>query len=645
MNSRTNYSNFWFDRQTSLIDDLLADDTDDVKVKPQKDFIQLAANQRAIGNFVRIVSGKNIPVKYVTRGDSYTDGKSVTIAANIKPETFDQTVGLALHEGSHIAYTDFEASYDAFDTMYRDDSYAHRDFFKNMVNYVEDRRIDNIVFKSSPGYKGYYHTLYKKYFNHKTISKGLASNMYREIDFDSYLFRIINFTNSATDLTSLPKLEEIYNLIDIKNISRLQGTSGAIEVAHQVCEIVFTMIDSVKNQEQGNGEESEDQDGDQDTDSNASPNGGAGSDEQDTDSSDTQSDTSSLPQLNDRVKKQLENLLKKEKDLLDGKTPKSKLTKNDAQTVNSVARSGAELKDVEMDTHWGKNRTKVILVPKLTQELIDNGVFSFCSKWAQNYRLDSVVRPINEGLRLGTILGKKLKVRGEERDLIFTRQTSGKIDKRLISELGFDNESVFSHKFTERYNKANLHISIDGSGSMSGTKWEKAITSAIAMCKAAEMAGNIRVIVSFRYTEDNKPLVLIGYDSKINKLNHIKSLWTGIGVCGTTPESLCYEAMMEDYINSVSGDDNYFINFSDGAPYFSNKDINYYSTDAEKHCRKMVKKIKNRGIKILSYFVTDYEYDTERQSFKNMYGKDAAFINPKNMMEVAKTMNTMFLSK
>ena len=26
MNSRTNYSNFWFDRQTSLVDDFLADD-------------------------------------------------------------------------------------------------------------------------------------------------------------------------------------------------------------------------------------------------------------------------------------------------------------------------------------------------------------------------------------------------------------------------------------------------------------------------------------------------------------------------------------------------------------------------------------------------------------------------------------------
>ena len=642
MNSRTNYSNFWFDRQTSIVDDLLADDTDDVKVKPKKDHIQLAANQRAIGNFVRIVSGQNIPVKYMTRGDSYTDGKSVTIGANIKPETFDYTVGLALHEGSHIAYTDFEASYDAFDTMYRDDSYEHRGFFKNMVNYVEDRRIDNIVFKSSPGYKGYYHNLYKKYFNHKTISKGLKSSEYREVDFDSYLFRIINFTNSATDLTALPKLEEVYNLIDIKNISRLKSTGGAIEVAHQVCEIIFPMIDKAiaEQQEQGDGEKSEDQDGEgQDTQAQA----GAGGDEQDTDAGDTQPDTSSLPQLNPKVKKQLENLLNKEKDLLNGKTQKSKMTKSDAKIVDTVSRSGAELKDVEMDSGWGKTKTKVILVPKLTQEMIDNGVFSFTNKWAQTF--DRSITPINEGLRLGTILGKKLKVRGEERDLIHTRQKSGKIDKRLISELGFDNGNVFSHKFTERYNKANLHISIDGSSSMSGRKWDKSITSVVAMCKAAEMAGNIRVIVSFRFTQEGKPLVLIGYDSNTNKLGHIKSLWTGIGTCGTTPESLCYEAMMDDYLESVSGDDNYFINFSDGQPYFGNDEVRYVGSQAERHCKKQVKIMKNRGIKILSYFVSEYGYDRDQQSFKNMYGKDASFIKPTNMMEVAKTMNSMFLQK
>ena len=191
MNS--NYSDFWFDDSSSIVDDVLGVEEPQ---KKQKNYIQLAGHQRAIGNFVRIVGGKDIPVGFMTRGDSFTDGKTVTIGANVSEKNFDQTVGLALHEGSHIAFSDFKALEKAMYSSWLDDkSNAHRQFFKNMINYVEDRRIDSIVFKSSPGYKGYYHTLYSKYFNHRTISKGLASAEYREMDFDSYLFRIINFTN------------------------------------------------------------------------------------------------------------------------------------------------------------------------------------------------------------------------------------------------------------------------------------------------------------------------------------------------------------------------------------------------------------------------------------------------------------------
>ena len=62
--------------------------------------------------------------------------------------------------------------------------------------------------------------------------------------------------------------------------------------------------------------------------------------------------------------------------------------------------------------------------------------------------------------------------------------------------------------------------------------------------------------------------------------------------------------------------------------------------------RKMVENMRNIGINVLSYFIGgDYSYDSDNESFKNMYGSDAAFINATNMMEVAKTMNKKFLSK
>ena len=55
--------------------------------------------------------------------------------------------------------------------------------------------------------------------------------------------------------------------------------------------------------------------------------------------------------------------------------------------------------------------------------------------------------------------------------------------------------------------------------------------------------------------------------------------------------------------------------------------------------------MRNLGLKVISYFISEYDHDRESRSFKMMYGKDAHFINATNMMEVARTMNKKFLEK
>ncbi len=52
--------------------------------------------------------------------------------------------------------------------------------------------------------------------------------------------------------------------------------------------------------------------------------------------------------------------------------------------------------------------------------------------------------------------------------------------------------------------------------------------------------------------------------------------------------------------------------------------------------------MKNNGIKISSYFINEgnYGYGDDKNVFSRMYGRDASFINPTNMMEVAKSMNS-----
>jgi hypothetical protein len=52
------------------------------------------------------------------------------------------------------------------------------------------------------------------------------------------------------------------------------------------------------------------------------------------------------------------------------------------------------------------------------------------------------------------------------------------------------------------------------------------------------------------------------------------------------------------------------------------------------------------GIGILSYFITGgYSSDSELQDFKKMYGSGAQNIDVNNVVQVARTMNQLFLEK
>jgi nitric oxide reductase activation protein len=190
---------------------------------------------------------------------------------------------------------------------------------------------------------------------------------------------------------------------------------------------------------------------------------------------------------------------------------------------------------------------------------------------------------------------------------------------------------------------------------MSGDKWNKAMTSTVAMIKACDMAGNIDVVVSIRTTHsprqnynrnESVPLIMVVFDSRKDKLVKVKNLFPALDVDGVTPEGLCFEAIEKDLIPGNSNQDSYFINYSDGCPYYGNKEIDYSGRAAEKHTAKMVNNMRAKGISVLSYFIGgSYSYDDENRAFKNMYGSDASFINATNMMDVAKTMNKKFLDK
>jgi nitric oxide reductase activation protein len=245
-----------------------------------------------------------------------------------------------------------------------------------------------------------------------------------------------------------------------------------------------------------------------------------------------------------------------------------------------------------------------------------------------------------------------LQVRSEERDTVYNRQLNGRIDRRLVSALGYDYQNVFYTKEVDKFKKIILHISLDASGSMAGDRWRQAMTTAIAICKAATMVNNLDVQLSVRSTIDggswnnSKPYMVIAYDSRTDKFTKVKQLVAALEPNGTTPEGLCFEAIMKHFTESTNDLESYFLNISDGEPNFGNDSINYSRQVASKHTAEMVKRIKQRGIGVLSYFVSDYTpYESSKKVFSEMYGKDAKFIDVNGLVPITKTLNELFLKK
>ena len=690
---KSSNASFW------LESDFFDDDKDEIRLglaKPKgKDPMKLAGYRRAIGNFVTIVTGENIPVKFNTSGGSYTDGKTVTISASLKDKDFDPAVGLALHEGSHIKLTDFDVlvglegwvknhdidmislaeKHGANDDAGDPDRWWSSGYvlpkLKDLINIIEDRRIDAWVYKNAPGYKGYYQALYDKYFNASIIDKGLKSDEYTDANWDSFMFRVCNLTNPNRRLDVLG-LKEIWNMIDLKNIARLQNTVEVRDLAFEVFKFIEDQIPSLeldKEEEEckgqkGKGGECEGDGGGDPIEGNKveSPDG---KDELD-DGSKAKGDEAKkgsggkggnnimpkgLDELNDKQRHRLKKAIEKQKAFQDQETKKTNVSKSLQKQMKALEESGTEITPVEyesqnryMDNGIANVKVDVAVIKNFTKGLVDN---LDCGMWDTNWGVEGRKIQIEEGIRRGVVLGKKLKIRAEERDTKFNKLRSGKIDKRMIANAGYGAEAIFEKIENFAYKPGIIHISIDNSGSMSGGRLRQAMKTTAAIAKACSMIDNMEVVVSARsadnvgHSREYIPVIAIIYDSRKDHLSKLINIMPQVNACGTTPEGLCFSALMDEIVNASRGKDSYFINMCDGMPYFNG----YRGESAMRHTKLQVGKMRKEGIKVISYFITGSHgiSDYEREAFNAMYGKDAQYINTKKINDVAKSMNRKFL--
>jgi hypothetical protein len=633
----------------------------------QVNYTKLAATQRAIGNFVNIVTGKKIPVVFQSGDNSYTDGKQVVIGSKLDGANFDPAVGLALHEGSHVAFTDFsifegntsEIKNSKFASIVRmygvdpDFTLENEDFrnIKDLLNYVEDRRIDFKVYTAAPGYRPYYEAMYDKYFNDKIIDKALIKGEKTLESWDSYLFHIINLTNPNRKLSSLKQLQTIWDTIDLANISRLSTTIDALEVAVDVFKIIKHAV-AEADAEQAETEDAIKSPSNDSESSNGQP---SNSESGDTEFSDSEASGSHNIEtvLSPKEADKLKNVIQNQRDFLDGKQRKTgKLSKTQNRVVNAIRESGTEVRTIDYKNADGISIASIdtIVIKKINSAIINAMPDLF--KQSDKFKL-KMDESISKGIVLGKHLGKKLQVRNSDKTLKTTRLFTGKIDRRLVAELGYANENVFQRIVSDKYKNFLVHISIDASGSMGGKKWFNSIMSAVAIAQAASMTTGIRVQISTRgtacsFSGRDQCVTMYAYDSAHDKMNKIKTYFKYLNVYGCTPEGISFKSIQKDLIQDSKEDEVIFVNYSDGAPshvYGVPMQYNETVSSGVKYTKKVIGEFRENNIMIISYFISDTENhwaQSDKESFKYMYGIDSNYIDPVNMNQVAKSLNIKF---
>jgi hypothetical protein len=579
--------------------------------------IELAHTQRAISNFVKILTKKDIPVEFFknNQGDSMTNGKKIAISSTINMHNIDSVVGLALHEGAHCIYTDFKVLKKIANRLLENNLLGGKRWIEMLLNFIEDRRIDNLVYHNAPGYQDYYRAMYNRYYYSKVVDKGLKGKEYRKENWESYMFRIINMFNKNADPNALKILPTIYKAINLKNIDRLKNTYDSLELAITIYQLINMHFTLMQPQDRKHIE--------QENRKNA--------------------------KYNKTSKEEIKKAFAKQEKFLEGNTPKTSLTKRETEQVEAIGKSNINIKEVKVL----ESSCPVHVINGITPAIIESNLYGIFSINNFRYR-----QQVEDGINIGKKLLRKLRIRNEQITLASKRLKSGKIDPRRIYAANFEDD-LFYKIDRSNYKPISLHVSIDGSGSMDGTKWLQVLTNTIALGYVALKMDNINLTISIRTSGKNPslssqtaqiPLLILAFDSKKHTLRDLKRL--AYYKCnGLTPEGMCLNALNEYIPNSSYYLDSYLINMSDGYPTFEmwSKNLNYRGEEAILDTAKAVKNIKKKGVKILSYFIqsstTKVKEKELNENFQIMYGKEASFIDPKNVNEITKTLNSLFLEK
>lgn len=442
-----------------------------------------------------------VNVKISKGSDSFTGGKTITVSSKMFDdvdlsvgEQLDVFMGLTVHEGAHVIYTDFE--------VLRMEGFANQ-AIKALFNIIEDERIEQKVGEEKPGLARFLEKTRYYYFDllyMGTVSKEIKNDFDRLFDIFLKIMRYPKYLVEEDIVFFGHHLLEIKNIVQKIPVDTVEALNQAVEVFEVFKEFYLEKAKEEKAKKEAEeklrdllSEMSEEGDGGGDSEEDSTggkPKKEVGEDE---DSEDTS--TSEGSPTSEEAEEESRDSPSKELTEEEIKEVISKLEEDSFETADRFTRAftkspSERLASGDVSDALDEVSAKVV-EGTLSVGTSKDAFFTMAKEEARLY-MDAR----SKIQRYVPAISKVLKGHCREYKLIHKSMRSGVLDTTKLAEAFQGVPSVYIREGEVKTDRVTVCVLIDESGSMGGSRIQAARETAILINEAV---GSIPQVELFIY--------------------------------------------------------------------------------------------------------------------------------------------------
>lgn len=520
---------------------------------------------------------------YIGGKESCTDFEKVFVATDYIDDehlsTMDKAdifIGLAVHEASHLLYTDKKVNSSDW-------------FVKSMLNILEDERIERRLGEEKPGVANFIGPV-KDYYFGKMFLKNDEGKTSSVTEFVNLLLKIIRYPKDI-DKTLVDKYEKY--LIECKKVLTPfpSSTQKCLNAAGRIKEIISELFldEKEKEKEKDHEENSKTKSKGRSWQSKESSNrdNGSGVDE-DSKTNGTSRTAEGISSRSDDCGKDRSDSTK---DDAEAKYEEfEKVMRELGQEVFNALEKSA-IKTENISEKMSDGNVDVEVIEGSVSRGTEKDVFFYQSIKPDKKRYDISNSEIKKYI---PAMSRAIRGFSEERSMIFSGLREGRLDTHKLSQAVQGAQTIYKKTFTQNVEKMTVCMLIDESGSMIREGRIKAArNTAVLINEAIGKQKNIELFI-YGHSADERSgsstdIRVYREGSRSNKFN--------IGALDARDNNRDGTAILEvaKRVRKQTDENVLMLIISDGAPAAQN----YFNASAIAHTKTCVEQVEKMGFKVV----------------------------------------------